>query len=1269
MRWGIFDITPAMSSLNYRAGTGLLLFLVGAASVSAQTQFRQWNRPGQRATWEADEHWFPEGAPGGPGLVSWDVTIDNSQFSNSTVDLVGGASIARLNLQTGDRLVIQPGATLAVTRREGFGVIENQGTFRPPLDSDASDEFRYLAGSILNAGTILHDGPGTWYWDAFDTILEPVSIAQEVDGLMLVDGADARLSLEVEEVLGGTIRVTDTAQVELRGGRFSGVIFEATTGGVFSDFNTPREIRLHDIGIAPGTTVTVGARTTIEAAAAWEGTLRHDGGNDVTFVDGGLVFDLLAGVLEMGNFRELRFPQSDTVLIHPDFSVEGAFSLGNGSLKIINDGTLRAAGGLVRVRPTTTPPMENEGTLSAAGAGRLLVHDGAIDHAGVILAEDQAEIEIPFLGGTGVAIRADQIPGQPGVFTTTGQGKITLLGSTTVSGGEFETFDQSQIVLLNSTRLTRPTIAGGQDGMVVANTGFPGPYPTLAEATIDGTGHVHINTSRYLNLEGATLVNGVLSVATAGELRVHSDVVLDGTGGIRLAGSARLVPGTIGDAIVLPEFMNLSGAGFIRNATFTNQGVVLAEGGSLTLQPAEAPVLVWPVLNEGTMRATAGGTLVFDRRLVGNFGLIEAVEGGTVLVEFSGTAAPPPLLDNESGSLAARGIGSTVRITSGALDGGTLHIEDGATGEFAGGQVDRLDVQVGGDPFGFSFLDLIGSTTYDATVVQLLAGAEMEVQSGTHDGVEVHNQQGMLTLASGVLENATIQVGLGETFYEQTEVRNTDFVAEPGLAGGAMPTPILADVPNINGRFFDVGLGDDVTMVLRSGYYFRVGGTFEVNGEVDIDGTIPVATGILAEDGLVISGAGRLRLRGPSSFIWGSGPIDFTIGPNVTLQGGPALGLPAPNAADIRNEGTIIFDDAASGGAIYPRTRFQNIGRFEMTPGRYTPVFGRFENSGEVEVGATTDFRVMGVYHQSAGRVTLNGTLNAEGGATFIGGEIAGMGFLTDVNSGLGLAVGAARISPGVANTRELAFIGTTTLQATTEIDLEIGGLVGGVDHDRLAVNGVLNLGGVTLKISLVNGFVPQPNQTFTLVESYVSMNGVIGNLGRIATEGGEGTFEVRQIGNSLVALSFDDGAVFVDSDRDGLADAWELEHFDNLDRDGLGDADGDGISDLLEFFLATDPNVPNGLPIIAEIREHEGARHLFVRLPRREQMGDTQVDFRIASGSFEFVTMTENFLLENTTPTEEAGVSLMEYRFNVPVSELGSEILVQVQLTRDGGD
>jgi len=49
------------------------------------------------------------------------------------------------------------------------------------------------------------------------------------------------------------------------------------------------------------------------------------------------------------------------------------------------------------------------------------------------------------------------------------------------------------------------------------------------------------------------------------------------------------------------------------------------------------------------------------------------------------------------------------------------------------------------------------------------------------------------------------------------------------------------------------------------------------------------------------------------------------------------------------------------------------------------------------------------------------------------------------------------------------------------------------------------------------------------------------------------------------------------DTDSDGLPDSWEIAHFGNItSRNGTGDPDGDGLTNLQEYQLGTDPLVAN---------------------------------------------------------------------------------------------
>ena len=65
--------------------------------------------------------------------------------------------------------------------------------------------------------------------------------------------------------------------------------------------------------------------------------------------------------------------------------------------------------------------------------------------------------------------------------------------------------------------------------------------------------------------------------------------------------------------------------------------------------------------------------------------------------------------------------------------------------------------------------------------------------------------------------------------------------------------------------------------------------------------------------------------------------------------------------------------------------------------------------------------------------------------------------------------------------------------------------------------------------------------------------------------------------GHSNVVSIVDLGAYeFVDTDHDGMDDNWELQNFGTLLRDGTGDYDGDGLTDLAEYEAGTDPTRPD---------------------------------------------------------------------------------------------
>jgi len=79
---------------------------------------------------------------------------------------------------------------------------------------------------------------------------------------------------------------------------------------------------------------------------------------------------------------------------------------------------------------------------------------------------------------------------------------------------------------------------------------------------------------------------------------------------------------------------------------------------------------------------------------------------------------------------------------------------------------------------------------------------------------------------------------------------------------------------------------------------------------------------------------------------------------------------------------------------------------------------------------------------------------------------------------------------------------------------------------------------------------------------------------------GGDGrTVLFQSFASDLVAQDFNNNRdIFVlrlgsgDSDGDGLDDDWELAYFGTLARDGTGDFDGGGQTDLAEYRAGTNP-------------------------------------------------------------------------------------------------
>jgi len=126
------------------------------------------------------------------------------------------------------------------------------------------------------------------------------------------------------------------------------------------------------------------------------------------------------------------------------------------------------------------------------------------------------------------------------------------------------------------------------------------------------------------------------------------------------------------------------------------------------------------------------------------------------------------------------------------------------------------------------------------------------------------------------------------------------------------------------------------------------------------------------------------------------------------------------------------------------------------------------------------------------GRITMaGGNLAATSGTTIAGGLTATGTVAGAVNNNGFVAPGQ---SPGT-----LTINGNYAQGAAGALNIEVGGLTAGTQHDQVVVNGNATLAG-TLNVSLVNGFIPANGNTFTILTgTAVTGNFTTNNLPALA--------------------------------------------------------------------------------------------------------------------------------------------------------------------------
>jgi T5SS/PEP-CTERM-associated repeat protein len=558
-------------------------------------------------------------------------------------------------------------------------------------------------------------------------------------------------------------------------------------------------------------------------------------------------------------------------------------------------------------------------------------------------------------------------------------------------------------------------------------------------------------------------------------------------------------------------------------------GTLNLSGGSITAQS---------VTRAGTLNWTDGTLTVFG----GTFN-----NGSANLTINGGGAGDLPTLRMAGGATGTNF--ATTTLTAGSSRGGAIEITGGSTLAVSEAHLGALDggsgtLTVSGLNSQFATTGILavggnGSMAAGAGVVNVASSGEVRVQ-----GMLKLWAGGTINLSGGTLKFATLDPRGGRVNFNSGRVQflssqtlgASDGIADALLgpahslglgqtldaAGGALTvaTNLTLDGGRLEGSQLIIAPAGEVrladpsarianTSVRNQGILVGTGSIFSAL-QNETAGQVRVGLG----ERLVFSGASSNTNNGLVDV--NGGAVEF-VGPTTNNSQTPATGSIAGRNGVLRfqggltNAGSIVFSNGTMDvfGDINNVANLPTTGRIVVSGGGTANFYDDIANGGTIQVSAAGSLQSTAVFF---GSLTGNGVGGT--GHVFIEGD-ARPGF-----------------SPGT-----MAFGGDVSFGPDSTLAIELGGSQPGLQHDRVTVADRANLAG-TLEVTLLDGFVPQPGQQFTVM-TYGSHEGT---FDRISIGGASGLGWTLNYDSTAVTLTA--GGLAGDLDLDGVVGESDLALF-----------------------------------------------------------------------------------------------------------------------------
>jgi hypothetical protein len=1062
------------------------------------------------------------------------VNLNTGSITNGTLTTTSGGVIDDINNFTLNTVTISTGSTLNVLNSEfltlGAGTVTNNGSINLQSIGNATElimagtttlagtgtvtmsnsggNFIFGGGTFTNKETI--QGSGTigngnltlvnnGIIDANNSGTNAVALTINPSGNTTNTGtmeatAGGTLIFVTDSVAntGGLIAATGTGSVvNLETGSITGGTLTSSGGGVFNDTNN---FTLNSVTLSTGSTLNVQNNEFLTLGA---GTFTNNGsvnlqsiGNATELIITGNTTLAGTGTVTLAtSSNPTNFILGGGTLTNQQ-TIQGAGTIGNGALTLINAGTINAnsSGNTLTINPNggTT----NTGTMEATAGGTMLfVSDGVTNTGGLIEAT-----------GTGSVVNLQT-------------GSITG-GTLTSSGGGV--FNDTNNFTLNSL-----TISSGSTLNVLNNV-----FLTLGAGTFTNNGSINLQ-----------------SIGNATELIIAGNTTLAGTGTVTLATSSNPTNFILGGG-TLTNNETIQGAGTIGDGQLT-----LINAGTINANSAGQTLLInanGGTTNSKIMEATAGGTMEFQSYAVTNTsaGIIEAIGAGSIVNLNTGSITGGTLTSSGGGlfedtnNFTLTGLtistGSTVNVlnnndltlgTGTITNKGTINLESvgNATELIINTAVTltgpgKVVMSASADNFILGFGTLTNQGTIegegnigDGQTNLVNTGSILANETGTHapstllidtgtngftnssgtkNGILNVSAKNTLIIEGGPFNNFSAGTLTGGSYIVAGTL---EFAAGTGLVTNdaaitlSSATAAILNTSNSNSNALTT-FADNGTK-----------GSFTVNGFTFTDANVFTNSGILAVGGggkfnastqLTNFNSSTSTLTGGTYNLTATGQLQFN-------NQGDSFDI-VTNAAHITLSGVDTTKapiiDQSGANALAGFITNASAGSFTLSADRQFTTGGNLTNAGIVTVSkstgtGTTALLVNGAYTQTGGTTTVDGKLsttseiNVSGG--FIYGNAAGItnGTQGTLVGNLDLTGGTLNPGDGIKKIGDLNITGTYNESGAGILNIDLDGLIANTKFDVLNVSGTATLGG-TLNVDAITGFTPTNGETFDILNA-----------------------------------------------------------------------------------------------------------------------------------------------------------------------------------------